>query len=389
MGLNQNTWTLNNWYDQDVAGNVSYSGPGDPGSLWAWGQNNNGDLAQGNTTDPRSSPVQIGSETNWLVIACGQTKGGIKTDGTLWSWGYNQGGQLGQNSRTSRSSPIQIPGTTWKTVSLSFPSLATKTDGTLWTWGHDINGSLGINEEGERYSSPVQIPGTDWDVVIEGNNHGQGAIKTDGTLWVWGNNHRGQLGQNNLTKRSSPVQIPGDWKVSSYVSYVSCSYSTTNAIKSDGTLWGWGDNEYGETGDNSNTIRSSPVQIGSDTTWKQVNQRGGRGMAVKTDGTLWGWGTNSFGALGLNDDNKYSSPVQVGSGTDWDLVVQGNDFSLATKTDGTLWASGIQEVGQLGNNVGGTSVCLSSPVQIPGTDWMLANTIYTGSIKTGLVRQQI
>jgi alpha-tubulin suppressor-like RCC1 family protein len=383
MGLNQNTWKLNQWYDQDVAGNVSYSGPDDPGSLWGWGRNNNGDLAQGTHTNDRSSPVQIPG-TNWLFVSSGFTHAATKTDGTLWSWGYNQGGQLGQNNRTSRSSPIQIPGSTWKSITTSYSTIATKTDGTLWAWGHDINGSLGINEDGERYSSPVQVGGgTDWDEVIVSTNHTVGAIKTDGTLWMWGNNHRGQLAQNNETKRSSPVQVPGTWK-----SYASASYSTTSAIRTDGTLWGWGDNEYGETGDNSNTLRSSPSQIGSDTTWKQVTQSNGRGMAVKTDGTLWGWGNPTFGANMINDgDTKRSSPVQVGSGTDWDLVVQGADFSLASKTDGTIWASGIQELGQLGNNVN-SNVCLSSPVQVPGTNWMLAKTIMTDGSKTALVRQQ-
>tara|TARA_R100001594_G_scaffold135395_1_gene177111 strand:+ start:21 stop:1178 length:1158 start_codon:yes stop_codon:yes gene_type:complete len=384
MGLNQNTWKLNQWYDQDVAGNVSYSGPDDPGSLWAWGRNNNGDLAQGNTTENRSSPVQIGSETNWLFVSAGFTHAAIKTDGTLWSWGYNQGGQLGQNNRTSRSSPIQIPGTTWKSITTSYSTHATKTDGTLWAWGHSINGSLGLNDDDGKISSPVQVGGgTDWDEVITGTNHTVGAVKTDGTLWMWGNGHRGQLAQNNETKYSSPVQIPGSWK-----SFSSASYSTTSAIRTDGTLWGWGDNEYGETGDNSNTLRSSPSQIGSDTTWKQVTQSNARGMATKTDGTLWAWGSPTFGANMLNDgDTKYSSPVQVGSGTDWDLVVQGADFSLASKTDGTIWASGIQDFGQLGNNAQ-SNVCLSSPTQIPGTSWMLAKAIMTDGSKTALVRQQ-
>ena len=128
-----------------------------------------------------------------------------------------------------------------------------------------------------------------------GNNHNSGATKTDGTLWMWGHNHRGQLAQDDVVKRSSPVQVPGSWK-----SFSSSSYSTTSAIRTDGTLWGWGDNEYGEIGDNSNTLRSSPSQVGSDTTWKQVTQSAGRGMAIKTDGTLWAWGNPTFGANMLN-----------------------------------------------------------------------------------------
>ena len=387
MATDKGVWNIQQVRDKQLQSLWEYSGPDDPGSLWGWGRNNNGDLAQGTHTNDRSSPVQIPG-TTWLFTSSSVfTSAAIKTDGTLWSWGYNQGGQLGHNNRTSRSSPIQIPGTTWKSIATAYATIATKTDGTLWAWGQSVNGTLGLNEtDGGRYSSPVQVGGgTDWDNVIVGNNHNSGATKTDGTLWMWGHNHRGQLAQNDVEKRSSPVQVPGTWK-----SYASASYSTTSAIRTDGTLWGWGDNEYGEIGDNSNTLRSSPSQVGSDTTWKQVTQSGGRGMATKTDGTLWAWGNPTFGANMLNvaPDVRYSSPVQVGSGTDWDEVVQGADFSLAVKTDGTIWASGIQEFGQLANNVGGSNACLSSPIQIPGTDWMLTKSIMNDGTKTAIVRQQ-
>ena len=143
----------------------------------------------------------------------------IKTDGTLWTWGWNDYGALGHNNTTDYSSPVQIPGTTWKSVTAnSFLNngnssmFATKTDGTLWSWGSMSYGGLGLNQGDAflRRSSPCQIPGTNWNYVAGGGSCGA-ATKTDGTLWSWGYNSIGTLGQNNLVQYSSPVQIPGTW----------------------------------------------------------------------------------------------------------------------------------------------------------------------------------
>ena len=129
-------------------------------------------------------------------------------------WGANDNGELGINAQGSqRSSPAQVPGTNWATiVRTNKGTIATKTDGTLWSWGYNAQGMLGHNNR-QYYSSPTQIgSGTNWstgseDIVI--GSHLAGAIKTDGTLWLWGNNSRGGAAQNNNIKYSSPVQVPG------------------------------------------------------------------------------------------------------------------------------------------------------------------------------------
>ena len=138
----------------------------------------------------------------------------------MWSWGYNSYGGLGHNNQTSYSSPKQIPGTNWAVVSQSYyaVAMATKTDGTLWGWGNNAPGQVGVNNR-TRYSSPIQIPGTNWGTTINdlvGGEYGNFARKTDGTLWAWGSNNAGKLGQNegpggNSGSYSSPVQIPGTW----------------------------------------------------------------------------------------------------------------------------------------------------------------------------------
>ena len=178
--------------------------------LWLWGENSYGALGD-NTSASKSSPVQtISGGTNWKQVACGAIHtAAIKTDGTLWTWGYNYYGALGDNTTTSKSSPVQTiaAGTNWKQVSCGYyHTAAIKTDGTLWTWGYNYYGQLGNNTTGHK-SSPVQTiaGGTNWTQVSCGSSH-TAAIKTDGTLWIWGRNNSGQLGDNTTTNKSSPVQ---------------------------------------------------------------------------------------------------------------------------------------------------------------------------------------
>jgi alpha-tubulin suppressor-like RCC1 family protein len=161
----------------------------------------------------------VSGGTNWKQVACTiYNTAAIKTDGTLWTWGYNVYGILGTNDITTRSSPIQTVagGTNWKQVACGVNHIgAIKTDGTLWMWGRNINGQLGTNDVTQR-SSPIQTVsgGTNWKQVSCGAFHTR-AIKTDGTLWMWGYNTNGELGTNDITDRSSPIQtVAGgaNWK---------------------------------------------------------------------------------------------------------------------------------------------------------------------------------
>ena len=302
--------------------------------------------------------------------------GGTKTDGTLWLWGSNAYGQLGQNARTQRSSPIQVgTDTTWDrlTNSASYCFLSTKSDGTLWGWGsNSYSGPLGQNNN-TNFSSPVQIPGS-WgtgEFKVCGGDYSVFAIKEDGSLWCWGHSTYGKFGRNGdgasggtiKVQRSSPVQVGTDTTWSKLL-----MGGRGGAIKTDGTLWMWG-GAGGTTGTNTpaNVLYSSPVQVGTDTDWK-AGTMGFRGThALKTDGTLWAWGKSQVGCLGLNvDDEDRSSPTQL-PGTNWATVDAGYTNSVyATKTDGTAWAWGYNENGQLGDN---SKTNRSSPIQIPGTTW--------------------
>ena len=360
------------WYGVEVVNYDSLQ----PYELWGWGGSNSGSLGLNESGNYyRSSPVQV-TGTNWASLEFvggnkfghGGVFGGLKSDGTLWGMGNNTNGQLGVNDRATRSSPVQIPGS-WSYISVSNNSgstsrLAIKTDGTLWGWGANNNGLLGLNDT-TRYSSPVQVGSdTTWSKAsVAAFYTSSFGIKTDNTLWSWGYNEVGQLGLNQAghtasIKFSSPVQIPG----TTWDSMTSNSY-TTLATKTDGTLWGWGENKVGTLGLNqaAATYISSPTQIPG-TTWSSVHLGSTIVTAIKTDGTLWKWGQNGYGQLGQNNNTKYSSPVQVGSATDWSM----GRGSYAVKTDGTLWAVGWNHQGKLGQN---DLVNYSSPVQIPGTTW--------------------
>ena len=182
---------------------------GDNNFLWLWGSGTDGRIGD-NTIINRSSPVQIGSVTTWSKIAGGSGQSAaIKTDGTMWFWGKNDNGQLGQNDLTYRSSPIQVGAlTTWSQVAGGqLHSGAIKTDGTMWLWGRGSYGQLGDDAVIAR-SSPIQVGAlTTWSLINSGNSGSTGAIKTDGTMWLWGINTYGQAGDNTAIRRSSPVQI--------------------------------------------------------------------------------------------------------------------------------------------------------------------------------------
>ena len=377
MALKQNTWKLNQWYDQDVAGNVTYTGVA---SLFAWGRNNNAQLGQNNKTS-YSSPVQVPG-TTWQYLSHMSKANdsdhalATKTDGTLWAWGNNGKGQLGQNSEVKYSSPIQIPGTDWGQYmeTSGSSSFAIRTDGTLWAWGLNESGygRLGLNNK-TSYSSPTQIPGTTWS-KINANGFSTMATKTDGTLWTWGQGNVGQLAQNNQTNYSSPKQVPGTtWPISD--NQMSGGNNWQTAIKTDGTLWVWGYNQFGQLGQGEagtgagglGGAKSSPIQVGSDTTWSKITSTRASAAAVKTDGTLWSWGQNTFGQLGHNNTTHYSSPTQA-PGTTWSNVTAISQSIIAVKTDATMWSWGYDQFGELGLNESGDSSRISSPTQLAG-DW--------------------
>lgn len=341
-----------------------------PKQLWSWGYNNVGELGL-NNTNSASSPVQVGALTIWEQVAAGRQHClAVQNNGTLWSWGNNNSGQLGRGALgVYVSSPTQVGAlTNWYLVAAGNSiSFSIKTDGTLWAWGQGAGGRQGQGDATQR-SSPVQVgASTNWAQVTAGGAT-TGAIETTGALFTWGNGLAGTLGLGNTTSYSSPKQVGAltNWK------QVSMTNASCFAVKTDGTLWSWGANDHGILGLNQYgpyTGKSSPNQIGALTNWSSVSAGIGYFCcAIKTDGTLWSWGRLADGALGQNSAISRSSPVQIGALTNWSKVAAGNYFCVALKTDGTLWAWGRGTGGRLGQ---GDTQSRSSPVQVGSlTTWL-------------------
>ena len=341
--------------------------------IYSWGDSVSGILGD-LTVVTRSIPSAIcNGNLKWeKLCASNASVLAVSSDGTLWGWGSNANGRLGDTTATSRSSPVSVVGgfTDWcdAATSSSGGPVGIRTNGTLWGWGANSQGQTGDNTSSVK-NSPVSVVGgfVDWCQVSAGGCN-SAAVRTNGTLWTWGANSFGQLGDNTLVAKSSPVSIAGgftDWKL------VSVGEQHAVALRTNGTLWSWGTGSCGTLGDDTIVAKSSPVSVvGGFTDWCQVSAGLCNTLAIRSTGTLWAWGTNTLGQLGDGTAAPKSSPVSVVGGfTDWCLTNASSCGTVAAlRTNGTLWAWGNNCCGQLAD---GTTISRSSPVSVSGgfTDW--------------------
>jgi alpha-tubulin suppressor-like RCC1 family protein len=267
-------------WDQVACASSFGIGVKNDGSLWTWGNNGTGQLGI-NSTVARSSPSTI--------IFAGLPGSGANND-----WKYVAAGGFGTGGYAA----------------------SIKANGALYLWGNNTSGQLGVGVTTSRLSPSLVAGGGEWDKITlapdnsAANTHTLG-IKTDGTLWSWGGNGSGQLGTGDTSARNSPgsLIVPANsyqWKD------ISCGIYSSAAIKTDGTLWTWGKNSSGVLGNDLTSDRSSPGTVaGGGTTWKQVYMTGNCASAIKTDGTLWTWGNNSVGILGSGTTFNRSSPASI------------------------------------------------------------------------------
>jgi alpha-tubulin suppressor-like RCC1 family protein/phosphoheptose isomerase len=353
-----------------AAGTSNTFGIKNDGTLWAWGRNNYGRLGDGTTTD-RFSPVQIGTANNWKGIAASDDfTVGLKTDGTLWGWGSNYYGGFGDGTSgtvTNKNTPTQIgTATNWQSISAGLShTVGLKTDGTIWAWGYNYMGQLGdgTSGTGANKNIPTQIgTETNWKSVSAGDYHTIG-LKNDGTLWAWGSNSGGTLGDGTYTSSNIPVQagFATNWQS------ISAGNDFNVGIKTDGTLWAWGYNNLTQLGLGASSLnikQNSPVQIGILTNWQSISAKDNHTGALKTDGTLWAWGYGNFGD-GTNNPWKYT-PQQIGTANDWQSISAGDGHFAGLKTDCLQFvATGSNQYGQLGDGTGVDAVgfiCITEAV---------------------------
>jgi alpha-tubulin suppressor-like RCC1 family protein len=273
----------------------------------------------------------------------------LKNDSTLWSWGYNSDGFLGTGNRTHKSEPTQIDSIVkWKSIAVGVQSsFAIKADNTLWAWGSSDFSRLGINTVSLFFALPTQV-GNDntWAFVSPGNKHGL-ALKTDSSLWAWGLNAFGEVGDGTTITKTTPVLINSDkdWR---QIEASNNTSSMSMGIKNNGTLWGWGRGFFGDTSIQYQMPFKTPRQIGKDSNWKKIVIGSEQCMALKTDSSLWTWGVaNTQGALGDSGLAYRLWPKQIMPSSKF-IDIAAMQTSIAVRADGKVFGCGRNREGQLG-----------------------------------------
>ena len=336
------------------------------GFLWGWGYGLAGQMLTTNETEP--NPIQVGTSNDWNKVFNGVINTFvIKNNGTLWGCGSNQHGSLGVNSSNQNFTSFQqiTIATNWVKVAPSyFHTIALKADGTIWGWGLNNNYQTGSTPASLNQPIPLQIgTDTDWVEIATGTNDISFAIKSNGTIWGWGANPSSIIvSGSGTTTVSTPTQVGtgNDWvKMSVGAQHIL-------AQKQDGTLWSWGGGEELGIG-GTPSITNIPQQISTDI-WKFFSAGSNTSFGIKNDGTLWAWGRNNNGQLGLGHTNHpVTIPEQVGTDTNWDTV-QARNFitTMATKTDGSVWYWGRNYNGEFGNGTSYDTNLYISPQQTLG-----------------------
>jgi alpha-tubulin suppressor-like RCC1 family protein len=327
----------------------------------AWGSNGIGELGNGTTT-ASLTPLEVSSLSGVTAIAAGiEHSLALRTDGTVWEWGANFFNEP-EDPTLFSSTPVQVSGLSDVTTIAGggLHSLALRADGTVWAWGFGEWGQLG-NGTTTSSSTPVQVSGlSDVTAIAAGADHSL-ALRTDGTVWAWGYNYEGQLGNGTTTHSSVPVQVSGLTGVTA-IAAGSAEGDHSLALRSDGSVWAWGGNARGQLGTGTTTNSSTPVQVNGLSEVTAIAAGTLHSLALRADGTMRAWGFNYFGQLGNGTTTDSTIPVQVSGLSGVATIGAGHAYSFAVLTDGTLRAWGDNTSGQLGD---GTTTTYPNPTPYP------------------------
>ena len=288
---------------------------------FGWGFNTFGSVGDGTTTD-RNSPTAL-SPAAWVSVSAGSFHScGIRATGTAWCWGENTDRQVGDGTTVWPTSPVAVSGGANNYVSIDAGdshTCATRADETLWCWGRDFEGQIGDGHPGSvDTATPAQVAGSGWRSVSTGLLH-TCAIRSDRSLWCWGDNFFGQLGDGTDVNRSTPTQVPGtEWET------ISAGFNHTCAMRTDDTAWCWGNGDDAALGTGDFVWRSTPAQVPG--TWTAIEAGGRHTCGLKAEHTAWCWGYNEEGQAGIGFKSGILEPVVTPSqvaGDDWESITPG------------------------------------------------------------------
>jgi len=352
--------------------------------LFAWGRNNYGQLGLGDTAQ-HNDPTAVSGMTRVGIIAISAGADhslAIASNGYVYAWGNNNFGQLGDGTTTSRTTPVQVKGaggsgnlTAVAVAAGGNHSLALMNNGRVYAWGDNTFGQLGDDTTTNR-STPVQVKGMnyfelDYVTAIAAGSGSSYALSGNGYVWAWGHNNAGQLGDGTTTNRSTPVWVRGVGGAGelAYVTAIAAGSDHALALRDDGTVVAWGYNYYGQLGDNTTTTRRWPVQVrgpGSAiylTNVTAISAGSAHSLALADSGTVYAWGWNEYGQLGGDTTTNSSRPVRSYGAGNFVAIAAGYYHSLAIRADGEVIAWGRNGSGQLGD---GTTTNRSSVIWVKG-----------------------
>jgi alpha-tubulin suppressor-like RCC1 family protein len=316
------------------------------GTAWAWGLNDYGQL--GVMGSPQLQRVQVPGISSVMEIAAGRSHTvALKTDGTVWTWGYNGYRQLGVTGISQRTTPLAVSGLSGIVgiAGGAYHTVALKNDGSVWSWGSGSLGELGngLTTAYTEIPKRASLSGVVQEVSAKGLF--TLALRSDGTVWAWGQNRYGQLGNGSTNNAALPIQVSG----LTGITRIAAGYYHSLALKGDGTVWGWGLNNFGQVGNGTIVSQLTPVQVVGLSNVMEIGCGWQHSMALKSDQTVWVWGENSTGQLGDGTVARRTTPIRLGTLSSLIGLSAGRGHSLVLRNDGLVFGTGANESGQLGN----------------------------------------